>query len=106
MACVNKHTANQNFNHMNQKTEITGKALNAKSGAIIEVGKDFYYIDGLEQWPKNIYGKTIIVVGDLRIIDTDTSIPDQEDNSITMIDLPYKKIYNAKWKIKKKWYFF
>lgn len=53
----------------NKKVEVTGKALNAKAGAIV-IGVDQipYYLEGMEQWDRKIYGKKVRVTGTLVIL--------------------------------------
>lgn len=50
-------------------TTIIGKASNAKQGAIvISSDQKAYYLEGMEIWPSNLYGQTISVTGQLRLI--------------------------------------
>ncbi len=57
---------------VNEKIEVTGKALNAKGGAVVVVGadKNTYYLEGIEYWDKKIYGKMIKVSGILVVEST------------------------------------
>lgn len=55
-----------------EKIKITGKAVNAKLGAIVIAndvnGEDVvYYLDKIENWSNNVYGKTVTVSGYLLI---------------------------------------
>jgi len=53
----------------NKQIVVTGKALNAKGGAVvIGVNEIPYYLEGLESWDRNVYGKEVKVSGALVII--------------------------------------
>jgi len=55
-----------NFNKKN--IAVTGKALNRKYGASINLEDgNFYYVTDKQQWEKEIYGKEIEVVGYIRL---------------------------------------
>jgi len=47
-----------------KRIEVTGKALNAKAGAVVvEADQTTYYVDGLEFWGNKVYGKKVKVSG-------------------------------------------
>ena len=53
----------------NKQIVVTGKALNVKAGAVvIGVNEIPYYLEGLESWDRNVYGKEVKVSGALVII--------------------------------------
>lgn len=53
-------------NSPNKKIQVTGKAYNAKAGAVVAgADKITYYLDGLESWDKKFYGKKVRVSGTL-----------------------------------------
>ena len=46
---------------------VTGTALNAKMGAILQTEKDIYYISDLSFWSDSLYNKNVEVIGILNI---------------------------------------
>lgn len=53
----------------NKQIVVTGKALNAKGGAIVIGANEIpYYLEGVDSWDRNVYGKKIKVSGTLVII--------------------------------------
>ncbi len=60
------------------KITVTGKALDAKAGAVVETAdSDIYYVDGYSHWEESHYGKQVEVSGKLKIretVITDTSV--------------------------------
>jgi hypothetical protein len=46
---------------------VTGTALNAKMGAILQTEKEIFYISDLTFWPDSLYSKKIEVKGLLKI---------------------------------------
>ena len=49
-------------------TTVTGRALNAKAGAVVVDKNDStYYVGGLESWGREAYGKMVKVTGRLVI---------------------------------------
>jgi hypothetical protein len=49
--------------NIGKKVTLTGKAANAKAGAVVECGSDPVYIDGLDSWPDETLGKVVLIVG-------------------------------------------
>jgi hypothetical protein len=60
---------------------FTGVAANAKRGAVVLVGGDSYYVDGIDAWPDEAVGKTIAVSGTIvyRHVGADEGISDNGD---------------------------
>ncbi len=50
---------------VNASTTLEGKATNAKAGAMVLVGNDPVYIDGLDSWSKNFLDKQVSISGKL-----------------------------------------
>lgn len=101
---VNDAPGNINPKIMGSRIEITGKAVNGKAGAILQINEasEPYYIDGLSEWPENLYGRLLRVEGEVipsENVDTSTIKP---EDMPTIISGPYKTIYNAKWEVVKK----
>jgi len=46
---------------------VTGTALNAKLGAILQTEKEIFYINDLSFWPDSLYSKKVEVKGLLKI---------------------------------------
>ena len=90
---------------MNKPVKITGIASNAKSGAFVKVEEIPYYIDSLAYWPDNIIGKKVVVEGELKEISANHVSTDNAMEATTILSGPYNIIYNAKWKLIKKWLF-
>ena len=65
------HGANLGGKEIKQeKITVTGKALHAKAGAVVETKKGVYYIKGKSDWGK-WYGKKVKVTGILeKVIET------------------------------------
>jgi hypothetical protein len=54
---------------------VTGQARNAKLGAVVIVEDDGVYdVDGLEEWPEQLDGKTVTVSGVLRVVHHETPV--------------------------------
>ena len=50
-----------------QTVELHGRAFNSKAGAVLVTDDDqTVYIDGLEYWPDDVSGKSVIVNGLLK----------------------------------------
>lgn len=50
-----------------QETTLSGKAYNAKAGAVLMIDEDTpVYIEGMREWDKNLIGKTVELTGVLR----------------------------------------
>ncbi len=67
---------------------ITGKASNAKLGAVIQSDTLVCYIDGLDFWPDNKYNKRITVTGDL--YKTSAPVFIQQNDSLLVQGIPVK----------------
>jgi hypothetical protein len=52
---------------VNKNVRLQGKAANSKTGAVLLVGNDQIYIEGLDQWLKNIVDKQVSISGKLVI---------------------------------------
>ncbi len=50
---------------VNANTTLEGKATNAKAGAMVLVGNDPVYVDGLDSWSKNFLDKQVSISGKL-----------------------------------------
>lgn len=50
---------------VNTNTTLEGKATNAKAGAMVLVGNDPVYVDGLDSWSKNFLDKQVSISGKL-----------------------------------------
>lgn len=50
---------------VNTAVTLEGKATDAKAGAVLFVGNDPIYIEGLERWSKNFVDKQISISGKL-----------------------------------------
>ena len=54
------------YERVGKEVVIEGKAENTKMGAVV-IGNDFgVYLDGVESWPENAYGKKVRAKGVLR----------------------------------------
>lgn len=52
---------------LGQAVTVQGTALNAHAGALLErAGARNIYIDGLDRWPPEVYGKPVEVTGTLQ----------------------------------------
>ena len=59
---------------MAKKVTIRGKAMDAKAGAVIIVeGSGPVYIEGLDSWPQEAFGKAVVATG---VLTTKKYIPD------------------------------
>lgn len=86
-------------------TSITGKALNAKAGAvIIDLSEEVYYIDGLDGWSEKLEGKILKVTGRLaqKIYAMDTIPPDPTKPMVQSSQGTMTYITKARWGILKK----
>ena len=50
---------------INRQTSLTGTAQNAKGGAILLINETPIYIESLDSWPDNYFGKQVEVTGKL-----------------------------------------
>lgn len=50
---------------VNKTVTLEGKATDAKAGAILLVGNDPVYIEGLDSWSKNFVDKQVLLSGKL-----------------------------------------
>ncbi len=80
-----------------QKTTVTGKALDAKAGAVVQTEQQTYYIDKLASWDRKFYGRKVKVSG---IVVTIHEKPETKDSLLVQkIAGDWKLIKNAKWEL-------
>jgi hypothetical protein len=63
--------------NIGRRVELRGEAINHKGGAVLKVGDQNVWIDGLASWPMEFYaggdhGKMLVVTG---ILDEDHGLP-------------------------------
>lgn len=51
---------------LDQRVVLSGIAENGKAGALLTIGEQPIYIEGLESWDESLYGKKVTVEGVLR----------------------------------------
>jgi hypothetical protein len=68
--------------NMSDDTVIIGQAMDAKAGAVVIASDDkkMYYIDGLDSWDEEIYGKIVKVSGKI-------SIEELKEDTLKTIDI-------------------
>ena len=67
----------------NQRITVTGKAMNAKLGAVVESDKGVYYLNGVTSWDKEFYEKQVKVTGRLVIKENEKRENDKVMGEIT-----------------------
>ena len=73
---------------------VTGKAGNAKLGAVVVCDDGTYYIDRLDEWPADLDGKVVEVTGALEVVDhppQDPALPS------TAMEGEQRILKNARW---------
>lgn len=87
---------------MAKKVTIRGKALDAKAGAVIMVeGSGPVYIEGLDSWPREAFGKAVVATG---VLTTKKYIPDPvgEDGEIRQgAEGEQEVLEGATWKLER-----
>jgi hypothetical protein len=77
-----------------QKITVTGRAMNAKLGAVVESDKGVYYLDGVSSWDKEFYEKKVKVTGRLVIKGNETK---KDDAIAARVIGPIHIIKKPKW---------
>lgn len=71
MSCNTGHKVTKNTGMQNGKSiTVTGTALHAKAGAIVQTEKEVYYIKGRQDWGE-LYNKKVKVTGKLETVTYD-----------------------------------
>ena len=76
-------------------TRVIGKAGNAKMGAAVVSDTGVYYIDGLDEWPAELEGRTVEATGQLEVVHhpkQDPALPS------TAMEGPQQVLTSARWK--------
>lgn len=61
----NKQSGQSLQESVNKNVTLQGKATNAKAGALLLVGNDPVYIEGLDRWSQNFVDKQVSISGKL-----------------------------------------
>ena len=98
LTCVNLKFSAASGNCAPHKITIIGKALNSKGSAIVQTEKDFYLIDGLDNWDSKFYGKTVKVSGRLKVVvhkkqSTDSIVVQERMGKIKIIKKPVWELH-------------
>ena len=85
----------------NRKITITGTALNAKLGAIIQTEKgEVFFLDGIYEWPDDVFGKKVKATG---LISSEYHDPKNliTDDGLHKTGMSGEKqsLQNAKWEL-------
>ena len=63
--------------YLGKEVVVSGKALNAKEGAIVDGSHGMVFVRGLDKWPKKLYDKAVNVRGKLVKIESGRRRNDQ-----------------------------
>ena len=87
----------QEIDNATKKITVSGKAQNAKDGAIVVMKDETYFLDGVPRWPDQYYDKQVKVSGKLKIVTSEKPGADSITHAVWFGTRKYIK--NPKWNL-------